>query len=110
MRITDLLQKEAIVLNAKVSSKRETIDLLVALHEKAGNIKDTEKYRQGILDREAGGTTAIGDGIAIPHAKSEAVGPCRNYRAGRRGLRIDGRQAVEPGVYDCGAARRRFTS
>lgn len=73
MRITDLLQKEAILLNAKVGSKRETIDLLVSLHEKAGNIKDTEKYRQGILDREAGGTTAIGDGIAIPHAKSDAV-------------------------------------
>ena len=62
MRITDLLQKEAILLNAKVGSKRETIDLLVSLHEKAGNIKDTQKYRQGILDREAGGTTAIGDG------------------------------------------------
>ena len=73
MRITDLLQKEAILLNAKVGSKRETIDLLVSLHEKAGNIKDTQKYRQGILDREAGGTTAIGDGIAIPHAKSDAV-------------------------------------
>lgn len=73
MRITDLLKKEAIVLDAKVASKREAIDTLTGLHEKAGNITDTEKFKQGILDREASGTTAIGDGIAIPHAKSTAV-------------------------------------
>lgn len=73
MRITDLLKKEAIVLDAKVTTKREAIDTLTGLHEKAGNITDTEQFRQGVLDREANGTTAIGDGIAIPHAKSPAV-------------------------------------
>ncbi len=73
MRITDLLKENAILLNASFSSKREVIDTLVDTHKKVGNISDAEKYRKGILDREAGGTTAIGDGIAIPHAKSDAV-------------------------------------
>lgn len=73
MRITDLLQKEAIILNSTVRTKEEAIDTLVELHKKAGNIRDTQAYRNGILAREADGTTAIGDGIAIPHCKSEAV-------------------------------------
>ncbi|HIR02585.1 MAG: fructose-specific PTS transporter subunit EIIC [Acutalibacteraceae bacterium] len=73
MRITDLLKKEAILLHAKVASKDEVIQTMVALHQKAGNLTDVKAYTQGILDREAAGTTAIGDGIAIPHAKSPAV-------------------------------------
>ncbi|MCQ4023389.1 MULTISPECIES: fructose-specific PTS transporter subunit EIIC [unclassified Ruminococcus] len=73
MRITDLLSSDAILLNASFSSKQQVIDKLVAIHKSVGNISDATKYKNGILAREAGGTTAIGDGIAIPHAKSEAV-------------------------------------
>lgn len=73
MRIIDLLKPESIVTNVKVDSKEATIDLLVDLHEKAGHLKKREQYKQDILSREAQGTTAVGDGIAIPHAKSEAV-------------------------------------
>ena len=73
MRITDLLKKEAILLHAKVASKEDVIRTMVDLHQKAGNLADAKAYTQGILDREAAGTTAIGDGIAIPHAKSPAV-------------------------------------
>ncbi len=73
MRIVDLLKKDCIELNANPGSKSEAIDILVGLHEKAGNLLDAKAYKEGILAREAGGTTAIGDGIAIPHAKSEAV-------------------------------------
>ena len=73
MRITDLLKKEGITLNAAPESKRAAIDQLVALHESCGNLVDVEAYREGILKREEMGTTAIGMEIAIPHAKSEAV-------------------------------------
>ena len=73
MRITDLLSKDAILLNASFSSKQQVIDKLVAVHKAVGNITDVTRYKNGILAREASGTTAIGDGIAIPHAKSDAV-------------------------------------
>ena len=73
MRITDLLQRDAVRLNASVETKHQAIDALVALHQKVGNIGDAKAFKEGILAREASGTTAIGDGIAIPHAKSEAV-------------------------------------
>lgn len=73
MRITDLLKKEGITLNAAPENKRAAIDQLVALHEACGNLSDVEAYRAGILKREEMGTTAIGMEIAIPHAKSEAV-------------------------------------
>lgn len=73
MRITDLLKKNGIALNVKLSGKSEAIDKLVSLHEKCGNLKNTAVYKEGILKREEMGTTAIGMEIAIPHAKSDAV-------------------------------------
>ena len=73
MRITDLLKKQGISLNAAPKSKREAIDILVGLHEKCGNLSNTAEYKKGILAREDMGTTAIGMEVAIPHAKSEAV-------------------------------------
>lgn len=73
MRIVDLLNKESILLGAAPGSKSEAIDMLVDLQVKGGRIADKEAYKQGILDREAMSSTAVGEGIAIPHAKSEAV-------------------------------------
>lgn len=73
MRIVDLLKKESIELNASPKSKSEAIDLLVELQVKSGNIADAEGYKKAILAREEKGSTAVGDGIAIPHAKSETV-------------------------------------
>lgn len=73
MRIIDLLKKESIVPGAEITSRAEAIDLLIDLHEKAGDLTNKAEYKKGILKREEEGTTAIGEGIAIPHAKSEAV-------------------------------------
>ena len=73
MRIVDLLKKESIELNASPKTKSEAIDLLVELQVKSGNIADAEGYKKAILAREEKGSTAVGDGIAIPHAKSETV-------------------------------------
>lgn len=73
MRIVDLLNKESILLGAAPGNKSEAIDMLVDLQVKGGRIADKEAYKQGILAREAMSSTAVGEGIAIPHAKSEAV-------------------------------------
>ena len=73
MRISDLLKTTTVKTGMKISSREEAIDMLIDLHDKAGNLKDKKLYKEGILAREASGTTAIGDGIAIPHAKSKAV-------------------------------------
>lgn len=73
MRITDLLNKECILLGGAPKSKSEAIDMLVELQVKGGNIADKDEYKKGILAREEKGSTAVGEGIAIPHAKSEAV-------------------------------------
>ena len=73
MRIIDLLKSGAIELNTSVATKDEAIDKLVALHNAVGNLADCKEYKQAILLREEQGTTAIGEGIAVPHAKSDSV-------------------------------------
>ena len=73
MRIVDLLSKESIALNAAPESKSEAIDMLVDLQVKGGKIANPNEYKKGILAREEMGSTAVGDGIAIPHAKSTSV-------------------------------------
>lgn len=73
MRIVDLLKEGSIKIGATAADKPDAIEQLIALHEKAGNLNDVEEYRKAILAREAGGTTAIGEGMAIPHAKTDAV-------------------------------------
>lgn len=73
MKITDLLKKESVELGVHVSSKEGAIDRLVDLMDAAGRLRDKAAYKEGILAREALGSTAVGDGIAIPHAKVAAV-------------------------------------
>lgn len=73
MRITDLLKKESIELNAAPKDKTECLDMAVALMVKAGNITDADAYKAQVFKREEEGTTGIGDGIAIPHGKCAAV-------------------------------------
>lgn len=73
MRIIDLLKPESVITGSQIKSKEEAIETLIDLHQKAGHLSDIDEYRKGILAREAEGTTAIGEGIAIPHAKSAAV-------------------------------------
>ena len=85
MRITDLLRAEGIQLHAAPTSKADAIDLLVSLQKKTGNISDEAAYKADILAREAQGTTAIGNGIAVPHAKSAAV-----TRAGLAAITVPG--------------------
>ena len=73
MKITDLLNKDAIKLNGIANSKQDTINKLVDLMAKNGNLTDKEKYKEVVLKREEEGSTGIGEGIAIPHGKTDAV-------------------------------------
>ena len=73
MRITDLLDKRSISLNAAPRSKNEALDQIVALMTKSGKINDQEAYRKQVYAREEESTTGIGEGIAIPHGNCDAV-------------------------------------
>lgn len=73
MRITDLLDAKSISLNLSPKSKSEALDMAVDLMVKSGKINDREGYRKQVYLREEEGTTGIGEGIAIPHGKCDAV-------------------------------------
>lgn len=73
MRITDLLDVRSISLNAAPADKSQTLDAAVALMAKSGKISDEEAYRRQVYAREEESTTGIGEGIAIPHGKCDAV-------------------------------------
>ena len=73
MRITDLLDVRSISLNAAPADKSQTLDAAVALMTKSGRISDEEAYRKQVYAREEESTTGIGEGIAIPHGKCDAV-------------------------------------
>ena len=73
MKITELLKPESIELGVEAANKEAAIDRLVSLMEKGGRLNDKAGYKAGILARESLGSTAVGEGIAIPHAKVAAV-------------------------------------
>lgn len=85
MRIAELLDERSILLHGKVKTKEEAIDKMVELMGKSGRISDLEVYRKGVYEREEEGTTGIGEGIAIPHCKSDVV-----KKAGLAAMVVDG--------------------
>ncbi len=73
MRIIDLLDRKSIRLDGTASDKNDALDQMVELMAASGKINDVDRYREGVYAREEESTTGIGDGIAIPHCKSDAV-------------------------------------
>ena len=73
MKIRDLLAAESIQLSGTAAGKQDALDKMVDLMAKSGKINDVETYRKGVYAREEESTTGIGEGIAIPHCKSDAV-------------------------------------
>lgn len=73
MKVRDLLSLDSIQLQGAPSDKADAIRQMVDLMCKRGNIADADAYRKGVFAREEEGTTGIGEGIAIPHCKSDAV-------------------------------------
>lgn len=73
MRIMDFLSEKNISVDLKARNKKEVIEELVDLLVKSGQVADKKKMVDILLEREELGSTGIGQGIAIPHGKSEAV-------------------------------------
>lgn len=73
MKILDFLCQQAINVDLQSVNKKEVVQELTELLAKAKRIKNPEKIVQIILDREKLGSTGIGQGIAVPHGKSETV-------------------------------------
>lgn len=73
MKITDLLKKDTIILDLQSTSKADVIEELVGKLDAAGRLESRKNYKEAILKRESQSTTGIGEGIAIPHAKTSAV-------------------------------------
>lgn len=75
MQIMDFLSKKAIVTDIKSTKKEEVIKELLEALINAGEVEKRQRNKliDGLMTRESLGSTAIGQGIAIPHAKSESV-------------------------------------
>ena len=73
MRIVDLINKNSVKLDLNTKSKLDVVDELVDLVNDSGNLNYKNEYKKAILAREKLGTTAIGEGVAIPHAKNKSV-------------------------------------
>jgi fructose PTS system EIIBC or EIIC component len=97
MKITDLLTKDTIILNLDARSKESVIDELIEQLDAAGKLNDKEEYKKAILARESQSTTGIGEGIAIPHAKTNAVSqPAIAFGRSKNGIdyeSLDGQNA-----------------
>ncbi|ARF70223.1 PTS fructose transporter subunit IIC [Paenibacillus larvae subsp. pulvifaciens] len=73
MKITDLLKQDTVILNLQSTGKEAVIDELIAKLDEAGRLSDPKAFREAIMLRESHSTTGLGDGVAIPHAKTAAV-------------------------------------
>lgn len=73
MKINNLLLKDAMIMDLQATDKKGAIDEMVAKLYEVGRISDIAVYKEGILAREAQTSTGLGDGIAMPHAKNQAV-------------------------------------
>lgn len=73
MKISDLLKGESVDLHAVCRDKADALEKAVALMAASGNLADPEAYKRQVFDREAEGTTGIGEGVAIPHGKGSFV-------------------------------------
>lgn len=73
MRLTDILKPQNIKLPLVSRNKLEAIGELIDLLADNGEVGDRERVRQAVLEREATRSTGIGEGLAIPHGKTDGV-------------------------------------
>jgi nitrogen PTS system EIIA component len=73
MQILDFLTVDAIKMSLESKNKKDAIKEMVELLVKTGKVKDKKKMLQTLMEREELGSTGIGQGIAIPHGKSDTV-------------------------------------
>lgn len=73
MKTTDLLRKDIMIMDLQATEKEPAITEMIESLKKHGVINDDSKFKEAILNREAQSSTGLGDGIAMPHAKTDAV-------------------------------------
>lgn len=83
MQVSDYIRDDLVVLNLKAKDKADAIHQLTQLLQQRGVIKDAEDFFREVMEREKLGTTAVGHGVALPHARTDklddivvAVGRC----------------------------------
>lgn len=73
MKVTDLLREDIMLMNLRATTKEAVIDEMIASLKKHNVINDAKQFKEAILKREEQSTTGLGNGIAMPHAKTAAV-------------------------------------
>jgi PTS system nitrogen regulatory IIA component len=73
MKITDILKKEHIIENLISTDKESTLDELSSFLKDKGMVSNKETLQSALMEREALGSTGIGENVAIPHAKISAI-------------------------------------
>ena len=73
MKITDILKKEHIIENLVSTDKKSTLDELSSFLKDKGMVSNKETLQSALMEREALGSTGIGENVAIPHAKISAI-------------------------------------
>ncbi|MBR3120517.1 MAG: PTS sugar transporter subunit IIA [Oceanobacillus sp.] len=73
MKTTELLRKDIMIMDLQAATKEAAIDEMIRSLHKNGVVQDAEEFKEAILNREAQSSTGLGDGIAMPHAKTKAV-------------------------------------
>lgn len=74
MRLVDILKESSVVADIKGKTKKDVLSELVGQLVKANLIKDPGPAAAVVMEREALGSTGIGDGVAIPHGKMKGAG------------------------------------
>lgn len=73
MKITDFLKENAILIDLKNTAKAGVLEELLSALEKAGQVAEKGKILEALLEREKLGSTGIGQGIAVPHTKTDQI-------------------------------------
>lgn len=73
MKVTELLRKDIMLMDLQSTTKNAVIDEMIASLEKHHVINNADQFKEEILKREEQSTTGLGNGIAMPHAKTAAV-------------------------------------
>ncbi|MDR0926237.1 MAG: PTS sugar transporter subunit IIA [Ignavibacteria bacterium] len=73
MKITDLLPENTIKIGLPAKTKKEVLSIMLQIAANSGNIKNYNNARRQLAEREKLCTTAIGNGIALPHTKSNEI-------------------------------------
>ena len=73
MKISDYLKEDIICLDLKSTSKKDVIEELGSIIKNSKEVTDYEMFISDVMEREKLSTTGVGDGVALPHARTNAV-------------------------------------